>query len=341
VLPSDILPVENGLENIVAALPLNTLELVQAVAQAAGQGAPISLPVGVNLPGVASATARLKIIEPAQLAVGRAGVDGAGRPRTEAHTSQSLVQLDLSLLPMTLNVLAASVVLNVNLHLYLSLADATATLDRLSCATVNQPFHTATLGVQTAVASLGLGQFDDLSAPHPVPVAGPPLVDTSLTVAGLPAIGLQVTGTAGPVEAGSPENQTWTFEGPFVPQIERPSAANTRHFGTPLAAAVNGALSDLAGSLVLHLDLELPAVGPVLQGVLNTVASTLTGSVVPLVSDALTPVIDGLGASLLNPLLDLLGLSVGTADVTVEAVRVSLPDPFGPGNRPYVELVTH
>jgi uncharacterized membrane protein len=342
VLPGALFPVEEGLESVVAALPVNAADLLGAIALAAGQGAPLTLAVPVSLPGVATAALRLRVIEPPVFAAGRPGIGSDGEPRVRAHTAQALIQLDVDLDPITVNLPpVASISLDADLHLYLSLAQATATLTGLGCASPAQPFHTATVEVGTGLAELGLGVFDDLDSPNPQPVTGPPLVDTELSILTLPPIGLRVDAAAGPVTAGTAEDIELLFQGPFVPQIAAPSADNSRRVGTPPGEALGGALEDIAASLDLDVTLDLPAVGVLLQPLLNTVASLLTSQVAPAMAAALQPILAVLDDALLNPLLDVLGLDLGAADVTVEAVRISQPDPFGEGDRPYVELVTH
>lgn len=343
VLPGALFTVEQGLESLAAGLPVNAADLLSAIAMAAAQGAPVNLAVPVSLPGVASAALQLRVIEPPQFGgPGRPGNSTNGEPRVQAHTGQALIQLDLDLNPISINLPPlASITLNADLHLYLTLAQATATLTGLTCASAVQPFHTAMVDVSTDIATLGLGVFDDLDSPNPQPVASPPLVNATLNILALPPIGLRVDATAGPVDAGSAEDTELIFQGPFVPQIAVPSADNTRRVGTPAGAALATALDDLSGSLDLDVTLDLPAVGILLQPLLNTVASLLTSLVVPALTAVLNPIFAALDTALLNPLLDILGLDLGSADVTVEAIRISQPDPFGTGDRPYVELVTH
>jgi uncharacterized membrane protein len=342
VLPGALFPVEEGLEGLVANLPVNAATLLSAIALAAAEGAPVSLAVPVSLPGVASASAQLRVIQPPAFGEGRPGIGSDGQPRVQAHTAQGLLQLDLDLNPISVNLPPlATISLDADLHLYLTLAQATATLTELGCASPAQPFHTATVAVDTSVATLGLGVFDDLNTPNPMPVAAPPLVDTTLSILTLPPIGLRVDATAGPVEAGTGESRERVFQGPFVPQIPAPSADNRWRVGTPPGEALGTALGDLGASLDLDVTLDLPAVGILLQPLLNTVASLLTSQVAPALAAAISPLLAVLDDALLNPLLDILGLDLGAADVTVEAVRISQPDPQFGGDRPQVELVTH
>lgn len=342
VLPGQLFPVEAGLETVVASLPVNAADLLAAIAMAAAQGAPVELAVPVSLPGVVDANLQLRVIEPPAFAAGRPGIGSDGQPRVQAHTGQALIQLDLALIPIAVNLPPlASINLAANLHLYLTLAQATATVTELTCASPAQPFHTATVAVSTDISTLGLGVFDDLDSPNPQPVDAPPLVDTEVNLLTLPPIGLRVDAMAGPVDAGTAFDQELLFQGPFVPQIAAPSADNTRRIGTPAGQALGTALDDLGASLDLEVTLDLPAVGILLRPLLNTAASLLSTQVAPALAAAIQPVLAVLDTALLNPLLDILGLDLGAADVTLEAVRISQPDPQFGGERPYVELVTH
>jgi uncharacterized membrane protein len=291
---------------------------------------------------VASANLQLRIIEPPQFGEGRPGIGSDGQPRVQAHTAQGLIQLDLSLTPLNVSLPPlASINLNVQLHLYLTLAQATATLDTLTCASPAQPFHSVSVSVDTDIATLGVGVFDNLDGPNPQPVTSPSLVDTNITILTLPAIGLRVDATGGPVDAGNAQGVVLNFDGPFVPQIPQPSADNTKRIGTPAGQALGTALDDLAASLDLQVTLNVPVVGILLQPLLNTVVSLLTSQVPAALAAAINPILAVLDSALLNPLLDILGLDLGSADVTVEAVLISLPDTQFGGDRPYVELVTH
>jgi uncharacterized membrane protein len=342
VLPGALFPVEAGLETLTASLPVNAATLLGAIALAAAEGAPVDLAVPVSLPGVASASAQLRVIQPPAVARGRPGIGSDGEPRVRAHTGQALLQLDIDLEPITVNLPPlASITLDADLHLYLTLAQATATLTELTCASPAQPFHTATVAVDTDIATLGLGVFDNLGGPNPQPVASPPLVDTTVTILTLPPIGLRVDATAGPVDVGTALSQVREFEGPFVPQIDTPSADNRWRVGTPVGEVLGTALEDLSASLDLDVTLDVPTVGILLQPLLNTVVSLLTSLVAPALAAVVEPLLVLLDDTLLNPLLEILGLEPGAADVTVEAVHISLPDPQFGGDRPHVELVTH
>jgi uncharacterized membrane protein len=343
VLPGALFPVEAGLESVVASLPVNVGDLLSAIALAAAQGAPVNLPVPVSLPGVASANLQIKVIEPPQFGgPGRPGIGANGQPRVQAHTAQALLQLDIALTPININLPPlTSINLAAELHLYLTLAQATAAMTGLTCASPIQPFHSVTVDVDTGLASLGLGTFDDLASANPQPITGPPLVDTNVNILTLPPIGLRVDANAGPIDVGTEMSRELLFEGPFVPQLAQASPANTQRVGTPVGAALDTALADLASSLDLDVTLSLPAVGVLLRPLLNTVAGLLTSQVAPALASAISPVLSAVDDALLNPLLDILGLDLGAADVTVESVRISQPDPFGSGDRPYVELITH
>lgn len=290
VLPGALFPVEQGLESLAGALPVNAADLLGAIALAAAQGAPVNLVVPVNLPGVANATLQLEVIEPPQFGgPGRPGFRADGEPRVQARTAQVEARLALTLAPIGL--LAAE------LRLDLALAQAIATLTGISCASPGQPFHTATVDVATDIAAL--------SANLRIPLIGVDLDAVS--------------------EVGS-DGSELLFEGPFVPQIPAPSPENTQRVGTAPGEALANALSDLSGSLIG----DLPVVGILLRPLLTSLVNTVLNPLFLVLDDAV-----------LNPLFEILGLSLGSADVTLESLRVSQPDPFGDGDRPYVELVTH
>ena len=101
-----------------------------------------------------------------------------------------------------------------------TLAQATAALTELTCASPAQPVHAATVDVDTGLAALSLALR-------------------------IPSLGINLS--AGPVEASSAA--LLDFEGPFVPQIDTPSDDNTKRVGTDPAVALTQALNDLAGSL--------------------------------------------------------------------------------------------
>ncbi len=343
IIPGLLFPVEQGLESAGASLPINVGDLLGAVALVATQGAPVNLLVPISLPGVASTNLRMKVIEPPQFGgPGRPGFGANGQPRVQAHTAQALMQLDMTLNPINVNLPPlTSINLTVDLHLYMTLAQATATMTGLNCANPMQPFHSVTVDVSTDLATVGMGEFDDLAAANPQPVAAPPLVNTSLNILTLPPIGLRVDATAGPIDAGTSQDRELQFQGPFVPKIQQPSPDNTKRVGTPMGDALNTALADLAASLNLNVTLNLPAVGVLVKPLLDTVAGLLRSEVPPALVGAINPILSTLDDVLMNPLLDILGLDLGAADVTVESVRISQPDPFGAGDRPYVELISH
>lgn len=255
VLPGDLFAVEQGLESLAGGLPVNAADLLSAIALAAAQGAPVDLAVPINLPGLASSNLQLRVIEPPQFGgPARPGIGADGQPRVQARTAQAEIGLELAL-----NLL----LLNVTLQLDMTLAQAVATLNELSCASVVQPEHAATVDVDTGIAALSLGlQVGSLLGP---------LANVS----------------AGPVQAGS--SATLEFDGPFVPQIEQPSDDNTKRVGTDPEMALGNALDDLTDSL---LD-ELPALAA-----LAPVVSLLTTTLTPALAVVLVPLLDILGLSL-------------------------------------------
>src|SRR5258706_290085 len=78
---------------------LNAFDLLDVGAQVANGVAGVTLnPLVLSVPGVASISAKLKIIEPAKIAIGYPGHDASGNWNTEVHTSQVRMELNVKLL---------------------------------------------------------------------------------------------------------------------------------------------------------------------------------------------------------------------------------------------------
>lgn len=342
VLPSDFIAVAPDAYAQAATMPINAAQILMSLAQTTGKGEPIQLPVALNLPGIASANATVKLTEAAIIALGRPGYYLDDTPRTAAYSAQGLVQLDLNLSPTIitnlLNVLTLGLVnlsATVELHLYAKLAEARAVPAELFCATVDQPHPLLDMDITTGIASLGLGQFDDIESPNPQPQAAPPVVDLSISLLfGLiPVADVEVSASAGPIDVGSNSPTRVAFDGPFVPILDRPSVTNTQTVSTDLGGALNGTLQDLSSTLQLDTEIAILGLGlptNLLNNIVNALLSSLTG--------LLSPILTGLDEALLQPLFTLLGLDLGTGTVTVTGVYPSQPDRHWGGYRPVVVL---
>lgn len=310
----DILGVEDVIANAVDELPINVLALLNALALAANEDTPtaLDLPINAPLPGLATVTSQLKVIEAPQLDVGRPGMDADGEPRTVARTSQVAIELNLNIpginIPGVLNT-------SVDLPLFIKATSAEATLDDIACARFGRPEHRATVGTGTSIATIGIGRFDDINSQNPQPTVEPLEILTA-EVLGVPID--VVLNPIDPVDAGSGAgNQSLDFTGPFPP--EEGAEPQTARVGTDVGDALAAALGDLAADIPGALELNINGADPL--GVVGGLLAPLLG----IVGNTIAPVLAALDDVLLEPLFEALGLDIGAADVTLDAVLVDQP----------------
>ncbi len=312
VLLGDILNIESGIEGAASALPINLADFLNGVAQAANTGSPVNLPVGIDLGGLANVSGTINIIQPLQIAFGRAGLDAAGQPRTVARTAQVAIQLNIKVLG-ALSGLGGALI---NLPLFVEVASANTTLDDIICAgpsksTPPQFEHTVMVSPRTSLVNIGIGNFQ-----------GNPENSSVTLVNALGIARIRTTNTIlVPVGSGS-NPDPMIFDGPFPPQAD--AEIQTQREGTDVADALDNALAQLADQLSNSVELQILGANPL--GILSALLSGITSTVVSL----LDPVLDLLGSAL-TPVFDLLGLDVGTADVSVQAVVVKQPRLFCTG----------
>ncbi len=258
-----------------AGVAVSALDLVSAAAQIANGARQVEVALGVNLPGVASASLKLAIGE---RPVGTSWVT-VGSIGASVHTAQTRVMLSVRLL-------GAGNIASVNLPLYIEVASATARLTAIQCGFPDASFSTMTLGVTPAVIDAWIGdvpasQFTNFRTP---PTATPAaLVDTLL---------LKVRGRAhATITNMAPQPVTFSMT-----EIARRTkkTVGTSDFTRSLLTRL---VSDLS------LDVELLGLGLGLPG---AVQGTVAGIV-----NAATPSLD----QLLNQVLGTLGIGLGQADV--------------------------
>ncbi len=290
ITPGDVIGVPPGLEDAASGAVVNVGAVTQALAQAANGENLITIPAGLNVPGLTgpgSVTTRL--IQTANPVVSAAD-DG-----TLASNAQASVQVDLPLLP----ILGTPV----NLKLWLQVAQATAQVTEIECARSGFPQPVVHVRARSSAARLGLGAFDDINGANPTPQPTP-LIKLNL-------LGIPITITASAmVNVGQAEDRELIYAGPFdTPQTQR------------IGVGVGEGLAQATGSLVRSLRLEVQPAGvmsnPLLRPTLQTVLNLLT--------NALTPVLNQVDDLVLVPALAPLGLTLGGADVTVTSVTGEQP----------------
>ncbi|WP_439893684.1 TadG family pilus assembly protein (plasmid) [Ralstonia sp. 25C] len=101
---SGVLALLAGVGNDQAAVnaQLNTLDLLSTAAQVANSKNAAQISVPLSVPGLTSVTLNMKIIEPPVIAIGPPGKNLAGQWRTQAHTAQVRLGLNVSLAGVSL-----------------------------------------------------------------------------------------------------------------------------------------------------------------------------------------------------------------------------------------------
>ncbi|GAC1623740.1 MAG: TadG family pilus assembly protein [Nevskia sp.] len=314
----DVLGLESGAEQLIGALPINTLDLLNALALSASKGFyPIKLPsLGLNLGGVQVDT-YLTVLNPLQpsggLGLGRPGLV-QGTPRTYANTSQIALLLRASVVVPGLA--------TVRLGTDVNTASATSYLKGIRCPTgtgasqSTQP--TAFINATPSLANLTVGSF---------PPANPtgPLTGGSLVGVGSPVLGLDISlpsGPIGPQSLGGGAESTLSFQGPY-PQTQ--TVGSKQDIGGAAASLVSGlnlkVCATVLGAPICVLNTTDPNSLPLVQRLI----------LAPVLA-ALNPAIASLGKALnttLQGVFDGLGIEVGSATIIMEKDAVA----YGNGSR--------
>lgn len=290
VVLGDVIDAPLGLGESGADAVVNAGQLLTALAQASNGTNLVNLPLSLNLGPTLTATAQVRLIEPQKIAIIRAGVTPlSGAPvageDSYASTAQAVVQINVS---------STTALYKLTLPLYLQLAKSTASLDEVRCARHGQDRHEVDLVGQATLAAVGLGEFDNLSAPNPQPKTSKVVIAQILGTTG-PG-GALITLQTSPIQAAvQSEEQTIEFDGPFPSDMQG--------IGTPVGAGVAGALSSLGAA---NLEICVGPCGSAVSFLINLVVAPIKATV----GGILSSVVASLDTALV-PLLDTLGISAG------------------------------
>jgi uncharacterized membrane protein len=257
------------------------LDLATATAQMANGANQVDIALGVNVPGITSASLKVAIGERPQ---GKSWIT-VGSEGATVHTAQTRLLL-------TVQLVGNGAVALVRLPIYIEIASATAQLNQISCGFPSVDTSTVTLAVTPGVIDAWIGdvsnaQFINFStAPNP-PAAT--LVDAAL---------LKVTGRSN-VAITNMAAQSVTFSYPEIQQRTRKTVTTK-----DLLASL---LSRLVGNLQLNVNLLGLGLG---------LPSAVTGTVSGILANAVSPV-----DQLLSSVLATLGVGLGQADVWVTGIR--------------------
>lgn len=273
--------------------PLDAL-LVAAEIAKAGQP-PIQLAAGLTIGGL-GATLKVQIIEPPVLAVGEAGIDPSTQQwRTQAHTAQVRLYLNVALGTPTLPVIGS---VGMNLPLSLEAAPGTAWLQSTRCAPTKAA-SASTIGVQPGLAQVCLGDAPaNLSASQPFSCATP------ATLIDVPNVVKVTANVALPAVVPQSSAATLSFDG-VTPNDDDYQSANANAVGSVLANALSGVAASLAQPSGLDVTL---------LGGLSLPLGLLDSVLLAALSPALDALLSGIDLAI-DPLLQLLGVQVGVATI--------------------------
>lgn len=270
---------------------INVFQLITLAAQVANGKHFLDVPVvGLDLGGLAQLKIALSLIAPPSVAIGPPGLDSSGNWRTQAHTAQWRLKLDLDVLGVLSGVEGSGLV---HLPLYLEIASAGAHLTSIDCNTPRDS-SIVTVGAGSSLVRAYVGAVNS-DAMTNVTKAATVKPATIVNVLGLITVdaeaALNLPGGGGDLD----------FSGPF-------DSKNTQRI-SGLATA------GLFGSLGHDLVLDVKLLGIEIK----------LGDLVKALADLLAPIF-GLLDSLLAPVLNLLGIQLGYADVTTFYLKCGAPE---------------
>lgn len=316
VTPSQVLVLEDALSGGLADTLVNAGALMLAITQAANGSSLLDLPIALP-PPLGGGGGRVRLILPGRQASLSPGP--ATGSESFAANGQAIIESDIGLdLPF---------VGAVRVPLFVEAAQATATVEDIQCARRGQEIDRVIVRARSSVSRLGVGRFDDIEAPRPVPQPAA-LVDVGNV--GLPVLGLLGITVTVPVRIRidayamvdvPSEDAVLEFASPFPSE---PQA-----IGRPQATVIARAVSEIPSNLDLDiridvLDRSLPVVPALLDAALASARTAIELALRNQLGNGLTVFAD----ELLAPSLSSLGLALGGADVSVRSVVTDAPELF-------------
>lgn len=274
---------------------INTLALLNSLAEDVQKASPINISTSIQLPAGISGQTFLRIDQPAQIGGGFPGYGRDGAPLGQtAKTAAATVMVRLTAInPNTLlgGLLSGIIFSNkpINIGIDISIAGGQGVLASVSCPSPQSYFD---IDTNTNVTSLRMGTYTGGTATTPAALT----TGTILSIAplGIPLANISTKSVANvSIPAGSP--QTLVVDGPSYP-------TNTATSGTSSNLATG--ISNLNANFLANLQCS-----PLNScGSLSAITSALsTALLVPISSTVIDP--------LLNSLLPVLGVQVGQISV--------------------------
>ncbi|MES1923682.1 hypothetical protein T31B1_00115 [Salinisphaera sp. T31B1] len=312
LFPSDanaasLLSILDIADDVGTDLRLNAGQIVNAAAQLAAsqRDSAVNLPLALNVPGIASVSAQVRLLESGKIAEGPAGRRADGGYRTEAKSAQVAVAVKIKLLDINIGILSLRLL---NLPLIVQAAPGIAHLESIECPTPDRRSYRVEISTDTSALRATAGEFDDIDndGDQDVRATQIGLID-DLSLLFLPIPANALVGVRADTQVLRDGGRR-TFE---VRDLENDLPTPPLAVGSVLdtQSLLQGLLSDV------DLDVDIVGINLLPVGrILDPVNALLSG---PLAA-ALAPVLD--------PVLNALGVSLGNADVQLLAIDAARPE---------------
>jgi uncharacterized membrane protein len=289
---------------------ISALDALLVAAEIANGTSAVNLGNALNLGALANVTAQVRVLQPAVIAVGEAGYNADGTPRTSAHSAAVRLYLRIQLLNLNLGIVNVSAL---NLPISIEAGAGTGVLQTAVCGASRSGSYSI-VSAQPTPASICIGgdAINNMTNVTTPGTCNTPVAITSVTVnTGLltpitldVVVGNPAT-NAGLSVAIQPSGTTkLTFNG-VAGDSDDYQSTNTNALGS----ATSGLLTQVAAQLPYAVHANLNGV-PLLDAVLQVLVAPVLSLLVAL----LTPVLNALDA-LLVPVLNLLGVQIGVVTV--------------------------
>ena len=283
---------------------ISALEMLSVSAALSDGNHQVAVNAGISVPGLTSATIKLAVGEPPQggawYAIGPAGtIVRTAQVRLKVNVGLTLDILNLGVVSSLLSLLGIPHLFDVNVPIYVEVANAEAQVASATCPTGNAVSGTAVIAVRPGAARVVLGEVGDSAMANfgSFPSVGEAKLINALGL-------LTATGSAH-VEVAQ-----------MQPRLV-PFSAGDIAGGAVKSVSTTNITQSLISTLLSTLTLDVRVLG-LLGGLLSDV----------LARTGLLNLLSPLGAALdpvLTALLNALGVKVGEADVQVYGVRCAPP----------------
>lgn len=286
--------------NVALNVDVNALDILSAVVLAADGANAVALPAtSISIPGVATISLALSIVEPPQIGVGGVG--------TVAHTAEIRLDLDVTALSTPINGQQL-----LDLPLYLEVAPTDGTITAIECnvpgsggANSDSVTITAAPGVLNAfLGKLPSAAFNNTSE------TWSSLISSGSLAPLVNVLNLATISASANVQLAANPATALTFSvDPTIPVSQQSGMTQTA--GTS-SAVLGNLIGSLLGSTSLNVTINLLGL-PINLAPVASLLATL--------STALAPVLSSLDSLLVGPLLQALGINIGTAQVSLLSVN--------------------